>query len=377
MDQSHTRYLETRHFGTLDGLRCVSILGVIWHHGPGMKAQWPLFKSGLYGVDLFFAISGFLITTLLLRERASVGYISLHNFYTRRALRIFPLYYTVLAAYIASVCVLKSGSPEAEEFFANVPYFLTYTSNWFVYSDAIFGFAWSLAMEEQFYCVWPWVERFSVRNSAIIILFGILLLSQAIGLGWVELPISFDFTVVPSVSAAICFGVLGAHLLHSPRGYQFTRCFLGFRFASLLTLAITMVIISLEMPRIIVDAALALAVLTCVVREDHVLAGVLSMSPLVAIGTISYGMYLLHGLAYNSIYAVRPFLFFPLRPHGLVEFGACLGITVAAAWVSYRYYESYFLRLKARFTVTPGVRAAHAVPRSILVAETPGCEGSS
>src|SRR5215831_11452940 len=102
----HRAFLEVRRFGSLDGLRAISILAVIWSHGPGQTAKWELARSGRLGVDLFFAISGFLITTLLLREQSASGGISLRQFYARRALRIFPLYYAVLALY----CVLMAAS---------------------------------------------------------------------------------------------------------------------------------------------------------------------------------------------------------------------------------------------------------------------------
>ena len=104
MSESESRrFVETRHFPALDGLRGLSILAVIWHHAVDPAGIW-----GYFGVSLFFAISGFLITTLLLRERAATGRISLRNFYMRRTLRIFPLYYAVVALYV--VVVLVRGS---------------------------------------------------------------------------------------------------------------------------------------------------------------------------------------------------------------------------------------------------------------------------
>src|SRR5262249_16720595 len=97
----------------------------------------------------------------LLREYEKWGRISLRAFYIRRALRIFPAYYAVLLLYVVMVWVLEGHSPDGEEFFANLGYFTTYTSNWFVAVDgrAIFYFAWSLATEEQFYLLWPTIEK--------------------------------------------------------------------------------------------------------------------------------------------------------------------------------------------------------------------------
>src|SRR5437870_3157565 len=88
-------FRQTRYFGALDGLRCLSIVAVVAFHTLRGTSS-PIVLRGNLGVDLFFLISGFLITTLLIRERSQYGAISLKKFYIRRTLRIFPLYYAVL-----------------------------------------------------------------------------------------------------------------------------------------------------------------------------------------------------------------------------------------------------------------------------------------
>src|SRR5579872_1045252 len=94
---NHQRYLSTKYFPSLDGLRAISILAVIWYHDPLLRLIW---RTGFLGVHLFFVISGFLITTLLLREKSEFGKISLKNFYIRRTLRIFPAYYLTLGLFL-------------------------------------------------------------------------------------------------------------------------------------------------------------------------------------------------------------------------------------------------------------------------------------
>src|SRR2546421_12834986 len=93
----HKNYLAAKYFPSLDGLRAISILAVIWYHVPELR---PIWATGFLGVHLFFVISGFLITTLLLREKAATGSISLKKFYIRRTLRIFPAYYLTLGLFL-------------------------------------------------------------------------------------------------------------------------------------------------------------------------------------------------------------------------------------------------------------------------------------
>ena len=109
--------MAVKRFGSLDGLRCLSILAVLWHHS-GVDIDFPLFHRGQLGVRLFFAISGFLITSLLIRERVRHGEVSLRKFYVRRSLRIFPLYYAILLTYVVVVAIVerdtavgRAGSP--------------------------------------------------------------------------------------------------------------------------------------------------------------------------------------------------------------------------------------------------------------------------
>ncbi len=101
----HQAYLDTRFFSSLNGIRCLCCLAVIKEHVNWKWGGPRLPELGFLGVDLFFAISGFLIVTLLIRERERRGTISLKKFYMRRTLRIFPIYYlliaTVFLAYLA------------------------------------------------------------------------------------------------------------------------------------------------------------------------------------------------------------------------------------------------------------------------------------
>jgi peptidoglycan/LPS O-acetylase OafA/YrhL len=357
-ESSHQAFLQRSHFGSLDGLRCLSIIAVIWAHGPGTKAPLLLLRSGGLGVELFFAISGFLITTLLLREREAAGAISLRRFYVRRALRIFPAYYTVLAIYTVLVLLSLRHTAEGQHFLSNLKYFVTYTANWFVLPGEVFGIAWSLASEEQFYCVWPSIEKYVGIRWALLALFAVVTFAISIRSGWLGSQVPHFIRLVGSkISLTICFGVLIAHVLHSRRGYRFMLRALGHPAAGLAVVAVLAAAISCRVPRPITGAGMAILVAACVIREDHWLKPVLSTRPVVFVGKVSYGMYLAHGLAYNVAERLTS-----LSHHGFGSFGLAFVLTVASAGLSFRYYESFFLRLKKNFAVRSYV--ANSNPRS-------------
>ncbi len=347
-------YRARRHFGSLDGLRALSVIAVIWHHTVGHDPALPLlFSNGAHGVTLFFAISGFLIVTLLLREHENHGGIDLRAFYIRRALRIFPLYYAVIAVYAVLVLLLERESSAGREFIGNLPYFLSYTSNWFVLLEGrvIFYFAWSLAAEEQFYLLWPWLQRRLQPARALtlmLVVIGVVASVQWIGPADPDRP-AIWFKIVAGIPLAICFGVVLAHLLHHPRSHRAMGWLFGWRGSSAAFAALALVLLgSVGVASVWVHLTLALLVGACVYREDHALAPLLRWRALVRIGVVSYGMYLLHMLVKNVV--VKSLGLVGFAHAGPIVFVLTLIGTVAVAMLSYRYFEAYFLRRKARYS---------------------------
>jgi peptidoglycan/LPS O-acetylase OafA/YrhL len=354
MDPLYKGFRDERYFSSLDGLRCISVIAVIWHHMASRYYQnIPLLTTGHKGVELFFGISGFLITTLLLRERDGKGSISLRKFYIRRVLRIFPLYYTIIGVYVVLVLLVEGGSRFGAQFFINLRYYLTYTSNWFVQRNdvrVIFYIAWSLATEEQFYMVWPSVERFLKGKWPVAIM-----LTTVIGVQFVERGF-FDFLIAPdglmhkiiiNIAPPICMGVLLAHLLHSEKGFRIASKVLGYRWSSLAVLGVMTALLSLpEMDAFVVQIVMVLLVASTVIRQDHWLAGILSSPPFKRVGMVSYGMYLMHML---SFHVVDPVFRFARIQEPISEFVATTLVTFTAASISFKYYEGYFLKLKERF----------------------------
>ena len=307
---AYRSFLSISRFGSLDGLRCLSIVAVIWLHS-GIQLVSPIFQRGQLGVHLFFAISGFLITSLMIRERTRHGQIALGKFYMRRSLRIFPLYYAALLAYVLLVAVIERGTSEGRAFFVNLPAFATYTSNWFVASPGhervIFFFAWSLAVEEQFYLTWPWVERFASKSVKTVVLLALLVVVFANHLGWLRTLIpqdSLGHTILWQLAPTILFGVVAAHCMHSRLWFALLNTVLGRSWSSPAALLVVLGVAAVERQGMaweyVVYLSLVALVIACTIREDNGLARMLRFKPLVRMGTVSYGIYLMHMVGLNA-----------------------------------------------------------------------------
>ena len=349
---AHARYLATRTFGALDGLRCLSILPVIWHHStprplPGLLGKGPA------GVDLFFCISGFLITTLLLREKAQRGRISMSGFYARRALRIFPLYYVALLAYVAFASALPAGSPQRAHFFDTLPHYASFTANWFadfgVGFPILFSFAWSLCIEEQFYAFWPWLVRGLSRGGALLAMVLLIAGDAAAEHGWLSawLPEGGRaLRIVTSFAAPIGLGAVLALLLDARRGFAALHAVLGKAWSAPLSLtAVIALLVWPAAPLFGFQTALAALVGACVIREDHALARPLRARAVAYVGRVSYGLYLLNSTAIGVVRRAFP----AHASAALFVFLLSLPLALALAALSHRYLEAPFSSLRARF----------------------------
>jgi peptidoglycan/LPS O-acetylase OafA/YrhL len=348
---AHERYLSSRHLRGLDGLRCLAILPVIWHHSTPRLLPGVLGK-GAVGVDLFFALSGFLITTLLLRELRERGGVSLRGFYARRSLRIFPLYYVVLAAY--AVRELLHATPSAAHFLHALPYHATYTANWFVNYDVpypvVFAFSWSLCVEEQFYWVWPGLVALVRRRLPLALL---MALAIAVDYGAEHaffrgvLPAgSLAARIVTSFATPIGCGSLLALLLDAPLGFRVASRLLGYRWAAPLLLAASVGWLALPFtPYLYLSFTLAALVGAVVLSPDSGFVRLLELAPLRRIGTLSYALYLLHITAVGLVRRFVP----SIAESALAVFACTLPLSVLFAEAAHRAIERPFLRMRSRF----------------------------
>jgi peptidoglycan/LPS O-acetylase OafA/YrhL len=350
---SYEAYAATERFASLDGLRCLSILPVIWHHSTPRPPSGFLGRGPL-GVHLFFALSGFLITTLLLRERRRTGTVSLGRFYARRSLRIFPLYYLVLALYTARALWLLPPSPMRSHFLGNVPWFATYTTNWLVDFEVphpvIFGFSWSLATEEQFYLLWPWVFRVTRSLALPVAFMSALLLLDAVAerglLSPLLEPHGVGIRIVTSLSAPIGLGALLACALDTPRAHRVVSVFLARRSSAPVLLALLGALVVWDgAPLLAIHLTMVSLVAAVCLRPDHGLRALLEAPPVRYVGKISYGMYLLHVASITFVKLLLPATY---GTPGVI-FPLATAITIGLAALSHRTFESRFLALRARF----------------------------
>lgn len=314
----------------------------------------PTFGAGAYGVDLFFALSAYLITSLLLRERAATGALDLRGFYLRRILRIWPLY-LAFVAFAAFFALLVPGQHLPMRYV--VGYSLL-AGNWiYVFYGLPASFAvplWTVSIEEQFYLAWPLaLRKASVRAMAIIAV-GILVVANS-WRAWLVVSaepaerIEYNtFTRLDPIALGILIALFG-HKLPSFTRLQRAAILLGGVATWIAVYAFTVTSPTLKFTtwQMAVGhpftALASAAVLLSVLGAQH---RFFRNRTLLYLGKISYGLYVLHEFAHFCAIRLVP----AATPRGVFAQSLVgLAITILLAAASYRWLESPFLRLKERF----------------------------
>jgi peptidoglycan/LPS O-acetylase OafA/YrhL len=361
---THDDYLSSRYFKCLDGLRAFAVVWVVVYHcssdvNTGIVWLDRLIAGGDFGVDVFFVISGFLITTLILREKPAPLGLRLRRFYIRRSLRIFPVYYAaILIFWGAAYLVGDQGS--VRRYVEFVPSLFAYFSDYAIAFDPdpfpVFGHSWSLAVEEKYYLLWPLVVM-TLRSraaalAAIALIGGSILLRWSILSGAGEGAVSRVYYAFDTRFDEILWGALLAFVLHSRRGFGIALACSG---APAIGVAATSLAVYAcfatngDAARYVVAPLLSAVILASyVTRPDSPGSTFLEWRPIVFIGRVSYGVYIFHTLAISVAkracdalggeFAVTWFLI-PLS----------LAISVGVAAASFRWFETPFLKIKDRF----------------------------
>lgn len=367
------RSIHSFHLGyrpALDGLRAIAILAVMIYHAGLLLGGWA-------GVDVFFALSGFLITSLLIEEHRRTGRIALRQFYARRLLRLLPaLIVCVAVVGGVSYALHPDGRARLAVILGSV---LFYVANWAMIGGiklGLFGHTWSLAIEEQFYLLWPpllivllrWVRR----PGAI----GVLLLALAaasagyrLGVVWTTPPTPYltmrlfagldvraDSLLVGCALAALAAGGVLERL---PRVASASLGIVGILGLATIFAAARFSVSFYAYGLSTVTALATTLVMADTLRPGSWLSRCLGARPLVLVGRISYGLYLWHFSVFYlagtlNVYSNR----FVAPPLAALVLG-WVGTFVVAA-VSYWLVERRALELKARFQPSASIPASEA-----------------
>jgi peptidoglycan/LPS O-acetylase OafA/YrhL len=368
-DETHTPFF----LPGLNGIRGIGILGVIVSHTVLALNKFGLDNTILgttadghargldfshYAVTMFFVLSGFLITTLLIKEKQLTGKMSVKNFYIRRILRIWPLYYSYMI--IALVVLYITGQ---EYNTAMVPFYIFLMANIpFILGDYIplLGHYWTLGVEEQFYLLFPSIARLDNKKLLrwVVILLLLYLLLKFIAwymnyTGSYEFPYRFFLL---SRFQGMMIGVIAALLYeqkHSIISLISNRWFYAAAWFCVVLSMFNLFHIASFIDHEIIILATVIIIFEQIQNNPKIFN--LENPLLDLLGKISYGIYVTHLFVIFLLAALAKHL----MPYGLVNyytvFIAVLFCCILSAYLSYQYFEKPFLKMKKRFEKVSGI----------------------
>jgi len=337
-----------RRIPSLDGLRAVSIGMVVLSHLAGTRG-FPanagvvnILALGELGVRVFFVISGFLITNLLLDEWNRRGTVSLSRFYFRRTFRILPPYYVLVAA-VATAAVLQLIQLAP----GDLPHAITYTSNYYPQRSWWIGHTWSLAVEEQFYLLWPAVLLLAGPSGGFGVAAAVVLISPFVRLAMWQLapsPYGGIGHGFETVADSLAMGCLLAGLANWLMAQVWYRRFLESSAFLLVPLAVLAASALHEHPRpyffvsfTVMNLGAALCVHWAVTYHTSRVGRFLNAPPIAFVGVISYSIYLWQQLFLNR-YSTSVVATFPLN----------IVLVAVSALASFYIVERPSLRMRHR-----------------------------
>lgn len=367
----------------LNGIRGIAALMVVLtHHAdvPRYNGNKTVFNNlwldapvGAHGVFLFFTLSGFLITHLLLLERQKTQTIHIPNFYIRRILRIWPLYFMILLVGVLVLPHLSLFTLEGHtEYISQNKWTILSLSVFFLpnITFAIIGkvklvfisVLWSIGIEEQFYLFWPWLVRNNYRRLKLFAIF-IIMLMLSIRVGQAVYTMLWNTPVSTVANILIwtlnfdfmAMGALCAILYHE-QNRHFLRLIAN-RYIAVGVLVIILPLILLPFPMPSIKNFVYLFPYAFIISHiAYAPRPILNLEkkPLIFLGLISYGVYLYHMIAqtvvanlldYTPLYTQNPLLW------EITYMVSYLTLAITTAWLSYLYFETPFLKYKSRFMI--------------------------
>jgi peptidoglycan/LPS O-acetylase OafA/YrhL len=356
---------QKQYYPALDGLRGFAILLVLLYHNFHFVNH---FFFAWLGVDLFFVLSGYLITSILINSVNSPRYLG--NFYAKRVLRVFPLYYLCLIIFIVIFPLLGLYKKELQFYVDNQLWFWGYLQNWllcfkFPTSGTWLNHFWSLAVEEQFYLVWPFVILWLRRPRKLLVFMIVVLLILLIGrsLIWMYRVPTLNYTTFYTFTRidGICIGCIIALLQR-----------ISFNFLRQNTAAIVIVLATLNFGFYFLNqsgdfpylafvgyttfaAMFGLLVHEAVTGDTRIINIIFELPVMKFFGMISYGLYVFHWPIYlltqprlDNFFLEKVNL--SQRMSNLASSLVATALAIGLSIISYYMYERKFLKLKERFT---------------------------
>ncbi|GAC1359893.1 MAG: hypothetical protein NVSMB3_07660 [Acidobacteriaceae bacterium] len=366
---------QQKHIPALDGLRGIAVLAVLFfHYGGGtqshnavLRFQAHVLKAGWAGVTLFFVLSGFLITGILWDSFGKPHWA--RNFYARRTLRILPLYYLSLllvligAAWAGTLPAALRHIWIAALFLQNMPHLSGLSGG--IASPIMIFHLWSLAVEEQFYLIWPFLLVLQrSRKNALYLCLGVFLLSAGFRiLAWTTFSNPIDFwQFLLSRAGELSLGSALAILYRGSQWSAVQRWAPPVALASLAGFIASSIYSGtadlLNRAQFVVGLpcmALFCAALLALALHPGWLQRLLSARWLRWIGSLSYGIYIFHILLGKPFHALAAAL---VGSKGETAVNAAQLVivlvgSIAVAWLSFTFFETPFLRLKRRYPSAP------------------------
>ena len=365
------------YFKNLDSLRFICFLLVFLHHSFSTESQIvksnniylflkeSLFINGNIGVNVFFVLSGFLITYLLIVERELNNKIDVKSFWVRRILRIWPLFYLCVCFGFFLFPIIKNAFGMHSEETANIFYYLTFLNNFDFIEKGVpdasnLGVLWSIAIEEQFYILWPLFLSIIPKKKYWILFVGLLVCSLIFRFIYTDY-VYLEYHSLSCMSDMV-IGGLGAWLvIYKP---NFKKFIVHLKKVHIVIIYSLFVIVyffrhplfyEVDFLRVIERIIIGTIILSIILEQCFAEKPIFNLSKIpyfTALGRISYGLYCLQfigiliSLQLFKLLKIEDTLVVVIIYQTLISLAA----TIALSAISFKFFEKPFLRFKKRFT---------------------------
>ncbi len=365
------------YFENLNGLRFLCFLSVFFFHSfyhddssfDGNETltfiERNIFGNGNLGVNFFFVLSGFLITYLLIEERKLIGKIDIKNFWLRRILRIWPLYFVCVAIGFVGFPILKQLLGQTSNETASLFSFLTFTSNFDIFKSglpdaSILGVLWSIGVEEQFYLIWPIIlSLFPVKRYWIP--FSLILISSLLYRHFNDSYLAHEYHTLScigdmTIGAFAAWGII--------QFTSFKKYVIDLNKISIVLIYISFIVIyayrhellmQSHIVRIFERIIIAVVIVFIILEQNYSNNSFVKMSRfknISKLGEITYGLYSLHFIGILIAIKITNRIFEQEQLWHIVIIDTVLAFvfSLIIAKISYAFFEKPFLKLKEKFS---------------------------